>query len=141
MVYSNITPNTENLLRKQMRRTLDSDSKKARVFLSCGEQKGTEEISIAQRIKAKLERMGFQLYIAVEEQTLKGVKDNIFSRLAESEYLIFIDFKREKLMEKTEKGEPEKHRGSLFSNQELAIAAFLETPVLAFRISADPGSF
>lgn len=67
--------------------------------------------------------MGFQLYIAVEEQTLKGVKDNIFSRLAESEYLIFIDFKREELMEKTEKGESKKicHRGGLFSNQELAI--------------------
>jgi len=118
-----------------MRRPLDSETKKARVFLSCGQQKGTEEVSIAQRIKAKLERMGFQLYIAVEEQTLKGVKDNIFSRLAESEYLIFIDFKREELIEKTEKGESKKicHRGGLFSNQELAIAAFLETPVLAFQ--------
>jgi hypothetical protein len=123
VVYSNITPNTGNLLRMQMRRPLDSETKKARVFLSCGQQKGTEEVSIAQRIKAKLERMGFQLYIAVEEQTLKGVKDNIFSRLAESEYLIFIDFKREELMEKTEKGESKKicHRGGLFSNQELAI--------------------
>jgi hypothetical protein len=124
VVYSNITPNTGNLLRKQMRRTLvASETKKARVFLSCGQQKGTEEVPIAQRIKTKLERMGFQPYIAVGEQTLKGVKDNIFSRLVESEYLIFIDFKREELMEITEKGEPKTiwHRGGLFSLDRISL--------------------
>lgn len=34
-------------------------------------------------------------YIAVEEQTLKGFTQNILPRLNESEYYIFIDFRRE----------------------------------------------
>lgn len=103
-------------------------SLQARVFISCGQQKGTDEVEIARKIHEKLEKMDFEPYIAVEEQTLKGVKENIFRRLSESEYFIFIDFKRERLKSN------DKHRGSLFSHQELAIATFLEEiKVLAFR--------
>ena len=53
----------------------------ARVFISCGQQKGTDEVEIAHNIAEKLEKMGFEHYIAVEEQTLKGMKENIFQRL------------------------------------------------------------
>lgn len=101
---------------------------RARIFISCGQQKGTDEVDIAHKIVEKLEKMDFDSYIAVEEQTLKGVKENIFQRLSESEYFIFIDFKRERL------NMPDPvHRGSLFSHQELAIAAFLSIEVLAFQ--------
>jgi len=108
---------------------------RARVFISCGQQKGTDEVEIAHRIFEKLEKMGFEPYIAVEEFSLKGVKENIFRRLSESEYFIFIDFKRERLF-KPKNGNFEdtgKHRGSLFSHQELAIATFLDIEALAFQ--------
>jgi hypothetical protein len=107
----------------------------ARVFISCGQQKESEEIEVAGKIADGLKRGGFDPYIAVAEQTLKGVKENIFRRLSESEYLIFIDFKRERLG-KYEQGsfqDTGKHRGSLFSNQELAIATFLDIESLCFR--------
>lgn len=107
----------------------------ARVFISCGQQKGTDEVEIAHNIAEKLEKMGFEPYIAVEEQTLKGMKENIFQRLSESEYFVFIDFKRERLS-KLKNGNLEdtsKHRGSLFSHQELAVATFLDIKALSFR--------
>ncbi len=68
---------------------------RARVFISCGQQRGTDEVQVARRIANKLTSMGFDPYIAVEEQTLRGVKENIFRRLSESEYLVFVDFKRD----------------------------------------------
>jgi hypothetical protein len=108
---------------------------RARVFISCGQQKGSDEVEIARRIAEKVEKIGFEAYIAVEEQTLKGVKENIFRRLSESEYFIFIDFKRERLF-KLKNGSFEdtgKHRGSLFSHQELSIATFLDIQALCFQ--------
>jgi len=112
---------------------------KARVFISCGQKKDNDEIKIAHEISDKIKNLGFDYpepYIAVEEQTLQGVKENLFRRLSESEYLIFIDFKREQL----NKG-PD-HRGSLFSHQELALASFLNIETLGFRekgVKADDG--
>jgi len=107
----------------------------ARVFVSCGQREGTGEIEIAHRVAEKLEKMGFEPYIAVEERTLKGVKENIFRRLGESEYLVFVDFKRERLFEPKNQSftDTGNHRGSLFSHQELAIAAFLDIESLVFR--------
>jgi hypothetical protein len=62
--------------------------------------------------------MGFEPYVAVNEQSLGAINDNISRRLVDTEYFIFIDFKIEKL-------ENGSYRGSLFSRQELAIATFL----------------
>jgi hypothetical protein len=111
------------------------DDFKAHVFLSCGQQKGSDEIEIARAISKKLGKMGFSIYIAVEEQTLEGVVDNIFSKIEESEYFVFIDFKREELVEvRREKNSNEKvYRGGLFSQEELAVATFLDKPVIAFQ--------
>jgi len=72
-------------------------SPKARIFISYGQRKQTNETEIAKKIADELEHMGFDPYVAVQEQTLRGVKENIF-QLANSEYFIFIDFKREKLL-------------------------------------------
>ena len=99
----------------------------ARVFISCGQSKDTDEVEIAHRISDRLTAEGFEPWIAVEEQTLLGLTENIFMRLRASEYLVFIDFKRERLMG------TELHRGSLFSHQELAIASFLNIDVIALR--------
>ncbi len=108
---------------------------RARVFISCGQQKDSDETKIAQDIADKLSSMGFEPYIAVTEQTLKGVKENIFRRLSESEYLIFVDFKRDRLcqIENGKLKDTGKHRGSLFSNQELAIATYLDIESVAFQ--------
>jgi len=109
-------------------------SEKSRIFISCGQSKETEELKIANQIAENLEEMGFEPYIAVEEQTLKGVKENIFKRLENSEYFLFIDFKRERLFKEDGKFvDANNHRGSLFSHQELAIATFRDYEVLAFQ--------
>jgi hypothetical protein len=63
--------------------------------------------------------LGFDPYVAVEEQTLRGLTDNIFGQLRKSEYFVFVDFKREQLIG------TQLHRGSLSAHQELAIASFL----------------
>jgi hypothetical protein len=101
-------------------------SEKARVFISCGQRKNTGELTIVKQIADNLDKIGFEPYIAVEEQRLEGVKENIFKRLENAEYFLFVDFKRERLPS----GE---HRGSLFSHQELAIATFRGYEVLAFQ--------
>lgn len=100
---------------------------RARVFISCGQNQLTDEVAVAQAIAARLDQLGYDPYIAVQEQTLRGLVENIFGRLAASEYLVFVDFMREQFANSAE------HRGSLFSHQELAVAAFLELDVVAFQ--------
>jgi hypothetical protein len=78
-------------------------------------------------LSQRLEKLGFDPYIAVQEQTLRGLKENIFRQLGRSEYFIFVDFKREKLENE------DLYRGSLFSHQELALASYLDTEVLALQ--------
>lgn len=103
---------------------------KAKVFISCGQNKNTDEVNIAQSIAEKLTEKGFDYYIAVQEQSLKGVTENIFKQLETSEYFLFIDFKRENIL-------PNNNeiicRGSLFSHQELAVASYLGIKTIAFQ--------
>lgn len=118
---------------------------KARVFISCGQRKGTSEIKLAELIAAKVQDNGFESYIATEQQSLRGLKENIFQKLSQSEYIIFIDLKRERLytLSKGIYKDTGKHRGSLFSHQELALATFLEEiECLAFQergVKSDDG--
>jgi hypothetical protein len=101
---------------------------KARVFVSCGQAKGTDEEYFATYARDHLIELGFDPYVAIHEQTLSGLKENIFKQLENSDYIIFVDFKREELADSKRQ-----HRGSLYSHQELAIASYLEIPVLAFQ--------
>jgi len=106
----------------------------ARVFISCGQR--SDELRIAEDIADLVNSMNFEPYIARTQQTLNGLVDNIFSKLEESEYFIFIDFKREKLckFENDEYVPDRYHRGSLFSHQELALATYLkDIEVIAFQ--------
>jgi len=94
---------------------------KAQIFLSCGQN--PEESPIAEAIKKKINndvQLGFECYVACEVQDLRDLRDVIFKRLEESDYFIFIDFKREEL--KKDKDGKSIYRGSLFANQELAVA-------------------
>jgi hypothetical protein len=100
---------------------------RARVFISCGQQKDSIEVKVAQEIHDLLYDKGFDPYVAIQQQKLTGLRDDIFTKLGDSEYLLFIDFFREKLPT----GE---YRGSLFSHQELAIASYIQIDdVLAFQ--------
>ncbi len=106
-----------------------SMSVKAKVFVSCGQAVGSGEVDVARCVAANLVGLGFDPYVAVEEQTLRGLKEDVFAQLADSEYFVFIDFKREALSN----SDPAVHRGSLFSHQELALATFLDIPVIALQ--------
>lgn len=122
---------------------------KARVFISGGQRKKanlvkigkenvgliTPEFEIAQEISKELEKLGFEPYVALEQQELQGVKEAIFKQLRDSEYFLFIDFRREPLYEEgtIDWVWNKKYRGSPFSHQELAIATFQGLEVLAFQ--------
>lgn len=104
-----------------------AEKPRSRIFISCGQSKESDEIQIAREIGNRLTILGFDPYIAVDVQDLRGLRENIFEQLRTSEYFLFVDFKRESL------GETGLHRGSPFSHQELAIASLLEIDVVAFR--------
>ena len=78
----------------------------ARIFISCGQSKESGELQIAREIRARLEQLGFDPYVALEEQTLRGVRENIFEQLRKSEYFVFVDFKREPLRSGESRGLP-----------------------------------
>jgi predicted aminopeptidase len=67
---------------------------RARVFISCGQARGYEEEQIAGDIADRLRDLGFDPYVAVSEQTLRGLTENIFEQLRKSEYFIFLRFRR-----------------------------------------------
>jgi hypothetical protein len=97
---------------------------KPTVFISCGQTKGSREERIALKIKAKL-RNKYNIYIASEEQTTKGLLNNIFDKIRTAEYFLFIDFKRRKSSGADR---------SIYANQELAIAGFEEIDdIIAFQ--------
>ena len=100
-----------------------------KIFVSCG-QRTEQERKIAEALQAKLRSLAYETYVAIEEQTTEALADNIFRNLSTSEYFLFIDFRREKVA-----GDDGGtfYRGSLFSNQELALAKFLRLEILPFR--------
>lgn len=99
--------------------------RKARVFISCG-QKNEREVQIGKSVEKYFkEGRQFLTYFAGKVHSPDALTDNIFQHLKKSEYFIFIDFKREKLDEG-------KCRGSLFVNQEIAIASFLKLKGIGF---------
>ncbi len=102
---------------------------RAQVFISCGQRDDLGEVSIADKIAAAIAAEGFDPYVASRQQTLRGLKENIYDRLVESEYLLFVDFRRERLSG----FDPPVYRGSVFSQQELAVAAHYDIEVIAFQ--------
>jgi hypothetical protein len=102
---------------------------KARVFISCG-QRSDKEKQLGFACRDYFENRGFSTYLAEEVQSLEALTENIFHHLRNTEYAVFIDCAREKLS-------PGEFRGSVFINQELAIAAFL--PIEESRVFHEGG--
>ena len=99
--------------------------RKARVFISCG-QRTEREKRIGSAVEQHFRGRGFDAYFAEKVHSPKALTDHIFRSLEASEYFVFVDFKRDRLPD-------DDFRGSLFVNQEFAIATFLEVPGLGFQ--------
>jgi hypothetical protein len=87
---------------------------KSKVFVSCG-QHSTAERKVANDVCDLLNQLGFETYLAINVQTITEINARIIRELKDSDAYLFINFRRERI----KKGV---YRGSLFSNQELAIA-------------------
>ena len=103
----------------------DQDKTHAKVFISIGQK--PKEVQIAKDVSLQLEQLGYETYVAIRAQTLRSLKQNIFNELETSEYLLFIDLKLEQI------SDGHTFRGSLFCHQELAVASYLNMPVVALH--------
>lgn len=92
-----------------------------KVFISCG-QATQEERKAANDIATWLKTQGFTAYVAIEAQSILDINAGIIGELKSSDYYLFINFRHEKVSG----CDNEFYRGSLFTNQELAIAYALE---------------
>jgi hypothetical protein len=109
-------------------------STRSRVFVSGG-LSGRSEISTIRSVASTLQDLGFDPYVATEQQTLADLNSNVLRSLEESEYIVFVDFARrvgpvgENPVDPTQRRFPR----SLYSHQELAVATYLRLELLAFR--------
>lgn len=94
---------------------------KAKVFISCG-QYTQEEKDIGNKIVQYFQERGFEPYFAEEVHSPLGLTQNIYESLRSSEYFVCINPTRENT-----------DFGSLFVQQELAIASYNRTPLIAFH--------
>ncbi|GAH42485.1 unnamed protein product, partial [marine sediment metagenome] len=93
---------------------------KDKVFISCGQQ-NEHEIELGQEIvRAIKQETGLEGYFAENQQSLEGVTRNIFNAIYNSEAFIAVMHRRDILNNK-----PVEYRGSVWVEQEIAIAAFL----------------
>ncbi len=95
---------------------------KSRVFVSCG-QRDDDEKRVGREVCALLEERGFSAYLAIDVQTILEINGGIIRELKNSDCYLFVNFPRE--LVRNSNGQ-DFHRGSLFSNQELAIAYALQ---------------
>lgn len=89
---------------------------KSKVFVSCGQR--PDEKEIASKIARILVDRGFAAYVAIDVQTILDINGGIIRELKNSDCYLFINFRRDKIADD--------YRGSLFSNQEMAIAYALD---------------
>lgn len=114
--------------------TAMDQSLRARIFLSSGQIDGSDEVKLVEEAKRRLEsdEFGFSVSIGTGTNATESVASNVFRRLRQAEYLILVDFARG-----TVTGEPGQsapfQRGSLYSEQELAVAVFRGLNYLVFQ--------
>jgi len=94
---------------------------KAKVFISCG-QTTQEEKTIGTKLVSYFTKRGFDAYFAEEVHNSLALTQSIYSNIRTSEYFVCVNFDRK-----------DSKYGSLFVQQELAIASFLELPLVAFH--------
>jgi len=104
----------------------------AKVFVSCG-QATPEELATAAEVRIWLESQGFEVFVALETQSLSDINYGTIGHLRQADYFVFIDFPRERLTWPTKQlTDPPRYRGSLFTHQELAVAYVLGFPDAVF---------
>ncbi|WP_417377906.1 hypothetical protein [Gimesia sp.] len=104
----------------------------ALVFVSCG-QATEEERQTAAEVKEWLENEGYDVFVALETQSLSDINSGTIRHLRRSDYYLFIDFPRERIHpDDLQSSTGLQRRGSLFSHQELALAYLLEFPEAVF---------
>lgn len=92
----------------------------SKVFISCG-QATNDEKKVASDVAQWLQSSGYDPYVAIEVQSLLDINGGIINELKRSDYYLFINLRREKVLGH----DGEFYRGSVFTNQELAIAYVL----------------
>jgi hypothetical protein len=102
----------------------------AKVFISCG-QKTAKEREGAKAVFDWFEREHFRPFYAIEVNTMIALNREVIEEIKSSDYFVFINFTREKM---NRRGKVIK-RGSVYANQELAIAIALgfEKRMLTFQ--------
>lgn len=111
-----------------------ASEQQARIFLSSGQIDGSEEVDLVREVKNRLEsaEFGFRVSVGTGTNATDPVAGNVFQRLRDAEYFILVDFARGSVS-----GEPTHselfQRGSLFSEQELAVAVFRGLHYLVFE--------
>jgi hypothetical protein len=90
----------------------------AKVFISCG-QGPSGEREVARQLHDWFKSQGYDPYVAIEVQSILDLNAGIIGELKTSDYYLFINFRREVV---TPKSGDRFCRGSLYTNQELAIA-------------------
>lgn len=90
----------------------------AKVFISCG-QGSAEEREVARQLHDWFRSQGYHPYVAIEVQSILDLNAGIIGELKTSDYYLFINFRREVV---TTTFGNQFCRGSLYTNQELAIA-------------------
>ena len=102
----------------------------AKVFISCGQADQSEK-EMVKTLSEWFAAEGFQPFVAIETQSIMDVNNIIIKNLQSSDYYVFIDLRRERLIS-MRKIVPDilhpRYRGSLFSHQELGIAYLLNFP-------------
>ncbi|HTT44491.1 MAG TPA: hypothetical protein VMH38_00545 [Thermoplasmata archaeon] len=105
---------------------------KARVFLSSGQKDGSSEVDLTFQVKKYLEdECHFLVTVGTGANAPIGVAEKVLQRLREADYFILVDFARDTVRPE-DSPEEEIRRGSLFSEQELAIAIFRGLDFLPF---------
>ncbi len=87
---------------------------------------------MARAVAGWLQEAGFTPYVAIEAQSIQDVNSGIIHELKSADYYLFIDFRRETLLDAKVSREEPVFRGSLFTHQELAIAHVLDFPHAIF---------
>ncbi|TAK13708.1 MAG: hypothetical protein EPO32_04310 [Anaerolineae bacterium] len=108
-----------------------------RVFISCGQSTEYEKNlgeTISRRVK---EQTGLDGYFAQNQQSLEGLTQNIFNAIHNADGFIAVMHRRDNL-----DGKREEYRGSVWVEQEIAIAAFMVQSLglrLPFRVYVQKG--
>ena len=114
-----------------------AEEEKTKIFLSAGgnaqeNQYGElDEKHLSNKLKERLQDLGYEVYFAILESSTEGVVDGIFQDLLDSEYYLFVDYSREALL--NDEGTQVGHRGSLFTNQELTVAKIRQMEIIPFQ--------